>query len=102
MANYYGYFGFLYHLRGDLNKAEETFRQALEIHERQGIQKGMAYGYGSLGIVAQSRGDLKTAREMWTKSLELYRRIGMPHMVSEVQERLDGLPNPPPPSDPKQ
>src|SRR5439155_1150823 len=88
----YGNLGLIYQARGDLDRAEEVQRKALEINEALGRQEGMANKYGNLGLIYQTRGDLDRAREYRTKARDLYARIGMPHRVTQMQDWLDGLP----------
>jgi tetratricopeptide (TPR) repeat protein len=91
--------GNLYLAQGELDKAEEMYRKALEIDKRLGLQEGMAIDYGNLGEIEKDRGNIATAREDYNKALDFYRKIGMPHMVSKVQGWLDKLEKTPPHSD---
>ena len=92
MASDYGNLGNLFRMRGELDRAEEMYRKSLAIDEKLGRQEGMANTYGNLGLVAEDRGEFDRARELWTKARDLYAKIGIPHMVKEQQEWLDGLP----------
>jgi hypothetical protein len=66
-------------------------RKSLEIEEKLGRLEGMASDYANLGVVREARGDVAGARHYWVKARDLFARIGMPHMVKQVQEWLDGL-----------
>ena len=90
-AAQYGNLGLIYGTRGDLERAEEMHRKALEIDEKLGLLEGMAGDYANLGTVFKNRGDVEQARELWVKARELYERIGMPHRVEKVQGWLDDL-----------
>jgi tetratricopeptide (TPR) repeat protein len=83
--------GNVYGTKGNLDKAEEMHKKALEINERIGPFEGMAGAYSNLGTVYKQRGDYKSAKEYWEKALELFKKIGMPHKVKEVQGWIEGL-----------
>jgi tetratricopeptide (TPR) repeat protein len=72
----YSWRGLIYLQRGELDKAEETHRKALETDERLGHQQGMATCYGNLGVIYNTRGDLDRAEEMHRKALEIHERLG--------------------------
>jgi tetratricopeptide (TPR) repeat protein len=55
----------------DLDRAERTYRRALELFEAYGSTLGIAAAYHQLGIVAQLRGDFDGALELYSYSLEL-------------------------------
>ena len=46
-----GNLGLIYRTRGELDKAEEMHKKALEINEKLGRLEGMANQYGNLGSV---------------------------------------------------
>ena len=71
-----GNLGLIYRKRGDLDKAEEMHRKALEINEKLGRLEGIARQYGNLGLIYQTRGDLDKAEEMYKKALEIDKKIG--------------------------
>ena len=92
MANQYGNLGLVAQTRGDLDEAEKMHRKSLEINERLGRLEGMAAAYSNLGLIYRTRGDFRQARELWTKARDLHAKIGMPQMVKQMQDWLDGLP----------
>ena len=61
MADIYGNLGILAAKRGELDEAEQLYRQALEIDEAIGRKEGMASNYGNLGVLAENRGELHEA-----------------------------------------
>ncbi|MCX6641262.1 MAG: tetratricopeptide repeat protein [bacterium] len=71
-----GNLGVVYKTRGDLDKAEAMYQQALNIFMELGNKIGIAIGYGNLGIVYQKRSDLNAAEEMYRKSLNLHEKLG--------------------------
>ena len=78
-AGDWGNLGLLYQTRGNLDKAEQFYRQALEQHEATGCQEGMAADYCNLGLLYQLRGKLEQTAVFWKKSLHLYRTTGHPN-----------------------
>ncbi len=68
--------GLLYRFVGDLDRAEQMFRRALEIEERFGQEEGMARNYGNLGAVYYGRGDLDEAEQMHRDALQINERLG--------------------------
>ena len=71
-----GNLGLVYQTRGDLDRAEEMHRKALEINEKLGRLEGMAIQYGNLGLIYETRGDLDRAEEMHRKALEIDEKLG--------------------------
>jgi tetratricopeptide (TPR) repeat protein len=76
LATSYGELGTVAQQRGDLDRAEHWYRQALTIIEELGDQPNMAIGYHQLGMVAQGRGDLDGAEDWYRKSLTIAERLG--------------------------
>jgi tetratricopeptide (TPR) repeat protein/energy-coupling factor transporter ATP-binding protein EcfA2 len=72
-----GNLGLIYRTRGELDKAEQMFRKALEVAEKLGMQEIMANQYGNLGVIYQMRGDLDKAEQMHRKSLEIAGKLGL-------------------------
>ena len=89
MASKYGNLGLIYHIRGELDNAEEAFKKSLEISETRGMLKLTANQYCNLGAIYERRGDNDKARRYWEKALGLYKKIGMPHKVEKVEGFLE-------------
>ncbi len=87
----YGNLGVVYHIRGDLDRAEEMHRKSLEIDERLGRLEGMASDYGNLGNVYYTRGDLDRAEEMYRKTLEIDKRLGRLESITKVYGNLGNV-----------
>ncbi len=68
--------GHLFQLLGDLDRAEEMHRKALEIAEKLGHRKNMGASYGNLGNTYYTRGDLDEAEKLYRKALEIDEKIG--------------------------
>ena len=68
--------GFLHRCIGDLDRAEQMHRRALEIEEKLGRMEGVAAQSGNLGLIYQMRGDLDRAEQMFRKALEINEKLG--------------------------
>jgi len=67
----------LYHLLGDLDRAEAVAEEGLQLSAEAGIETGtVASLRGTLGEVVRSRGDHERAEELFEESVSLYREIG--------------------------
>ncbi len=62
-------------LRGDLNKAEEEYKKALEISREAGDRVGEAACYGNLCILYGMKEDYEKAREFCQKALEIHKEL---------------------------
>jgi len=62
--------------RGDLEKAEEHHKQAMEIHRKMGNRLGEANQLSNLGGVYLRRGELDEAEDHFKKALKIHRKIG--------------------------
>ncbi|MEN6336420.1 MAG: tetratricopeptide repeat protein [Phycisphaerales bacterium] len=71
--------GIVYWTRGDLDRAEQMFRKALEIDEKLSRLRGMAAEYGNLGNIYSARGDLDRAEQMHRRAMEIDEKLG--HLV---------------------
>ena len=71
-----GNLGVLYGKRGELDRAEEMYRNALAIDEDLGHKEGMANQYGNLGILYLTKGELDQAEEMFHKALAIDEDLG--------------------------
>ncbi len=73
-----GDLGLIYRTRGELDKAEQMHRQALEIDEKLGRREGVANQYTNLGLIYQTRGELDKAEQMHRQALEIDEKLGRP------------------------
>jgi tetratricopeptide (TPR) repeat protein len=62
--------------RGQLDEAEDWYRQALAIEEEFGDRPRMAHTYGQLGNNAQARGQLDQADDWYRQSLAISEELG--------------------------
>ena len=73
--------------RGDLDQAEDWYRQSLTIEEQLNNRPGMATSYHQLGIVAQLRGDLDQAEDWYRQSLTIKEQLdNRPGMASSYHQ----------------
>jgi SOS-response transcriptional repressor LexA len=111
------YLGAVYHSMGDLEEAENCYRQSADtfsIMDRDDSRWNEAVAQYALGLLAQSHGDLYQAQRLYHQSLHLFRYLGkrtvdvrlVEHSVSQriksleflrrqtqkSQERLDSVP----------
>ena len=63
-------------MRGELDRAEETYAKALRIFEEYDDERAAAGVYAGLGILHKTRGDLKRAEEMHLKALDIDKKHG--------------------------
>ncbi|MFG2346140.1 CHAT domain-containing protein, partial [Streptomyces phaeochromogenes] len=76
LATTYHQLGMVAELRGQLDEAEDWYRQSLTIKEHIGDQPGMATSYHQLGMVAEQRGQLDEAEDWYRQSLTIDEHIG--------------------------
>ncbi len=83
-----GNLGLIHHTRGDLDEAEKTFRQALEIDTRLGRRERMSGHYANLGLIRQTRGDLEEAEKMFRQALTIEKRLRRRQGLSDQYTHL--------------
>lgn len=76
---------------GDLARAKEGYRRALEIAEAQGFSDIVPGLLLNLGIAASSRGDYRAARELYLRALQRSRARGEPATQARVHNSLGVL-----------
>jgi tetratricopeptide (TPR) repeat protein len=74
--------------RGDLDRAEEMFRDALRAYEAAGFPTGVALATSNLARVEARRGRRRTAVEMLEKAKTLFAELGAQAFVTETQLRI--------------
>ena len=75
-ATVIGNLGLIYEMRGELEKAEEMHKRALEIARQIGKVEEMARQYSNLGNVYEKKGELDKAEEMYKRALEINEKLG--------------------------
>lgn|GEM_PF-2356422 len=65
--------GHIYHLRGQLQKAQACYQRVLELSP--GDATGQYAAYSNLGITYHTRGDLDQAEKMFRKALAIFEKI---------------------------
>ncbi len=63
--------GIVLQQQGDLDKAEQCYRQALEVREKAGDKRGMAASYHQLGRLAEIKRDFAAASQWHKKSIAI-------------------------------
>jgi len=68
--------GIVHALSGDLDIAQTSYSQALEIQQRIGDEEGAGLSLGGLAQLASGRGDLSVALDLYRQSLAAFEAIG--------------------------
>jgi len=76
MASALGNLGLVYRNMGEMAKAEEHHKRALEIDEKIGNPLGMANQLGNLGNIYLQRDEFDKAEDSYVEILEIFRKIG--------------------------
>jgi tetratricopeptide (TPR) repeat protein len=72
----------------NLERAEETAREAMAYAERETDEKMLAYAYHNLGMVALTQRKLETAEEWYRKSVEIKERLNDERGVAVTYHEL--------------
>ena len=80
--------GMLYHHQGELDRAEEVTRQALETAQQRGSVYAQAYAYDSLGSIQRARGNATVAMEHYDHALGLARELDDSYLTITVMNAL--------------
>ena len=91
MANQYGNLGIIYRLRGDLDKAEEFHKKALDINKELRSKDGMAINKWNISLIKEEQNKLTKALELTKEARELYEQVGIPHEVEKADKRIAHL-----------
>lgn len=75
MAQAENNFGEVFYYRGDLIKAEDYYKRALESHVKAGDRRGVALAYLNLGYTYSDAGDLASAWAHLTRALTLWGEV---------------------------
>jgi CHAT domain-containing protein len=67
--------GEVFYYRGDLIKAEEYYKRALELHIKAGDRRGVALAYLNLGYTYSDAGDLASASAHLARALTLWSEV---------------------------
>lgn len=73
---------------GELARADELYREVLDLAREQADAEGEARALSDLGTVAAVRGDLPNARALLEQSVELYRELGVPRGLAIALSNL--------------
>jgi tetratricopeptide (TPR) repeat protein len=78
-------------IEGNLDAAEESFTQALDLYREVGFAAGIAWGFKHLGTLAWKRGDLVQAKERYHEAVKILKKLGDRAYLCEVQRSLAEL-----------
>ena len=78
----------LYRETHDLDRAEETIRQALALETRLKHKDGVARGNLNLGTILFEKGRFADAASHFQKALDLYEEIGLPGLAANAVYNL--------------
>jgi tetratricopeptide (TPR) repeat protein len=70
--------------RDDFAAAEQWYRKALAISEKQGNEHGAASTYHQLGMIAQERDDFAAAEQWYRKALAIFEKQGNEHDAARI------------------
>ena len=73
---------------GDLDRADELYREVLELAREVGDVEGEARALSDLGTVASVRGDLPSGRRFLEESVARYRDLGVPRGLAIALSNL--------------
>jgi non-specific serine/threonine protein kinase len=74
--------GNLAHHRGEYERAEAYYEQALRLWQVSGARRDIAVSFHNLALTAVLRGDLERAETLHAESLAIARELGDQHMVA--------------------
>lgn len=80
--------GMMAYRQGDMDTAEKSFSQALEIERARNNSAGIANALNDLGNVAHMRGDFETARTLLRECLEIERKAGNVRAIAVAHYNL--------------
>ena len=72
LLNDYG--NYLYS-QGELDKADDSYREALDVREELGLEQEQAGSYNNVALIARERGDFGEAERLLERALEINRRL---------------------------
>jgi tetratricopeptide (TPR) repeat protein len=70
--------GHVHRTRGEFDRAEQAYNEALNINEAIGRKRGIADVYCNLGIIHRIRGDLGAAEKLHRLALAINEELGLP------------------------
>ena len=73
---------------GEYRKAIRLYEKALEIARRIGDMRGEGSDLANMGLAYASMGDKEEAAQAFARSKAIFARLGLPHMVSKIEEMM--------------
>ena len=83
--------GSLSMIEGNLDAAEDSFTEALELYREVGFESGIAWGLRHLGTLAWKRGELEQAQERLREAVKILKKLGDRAYLCEAQRSLAEL-----------
>lgn len=90
-ANVARSYGVYYGVKGEYEKANQLFKQALVQHHKLGNLNGEAACWNELGIIASERGDFETATRYYQKVKKIYQQLGNKKGIAMMSTNLGQL-----------
>lgn len=75
-------YGLIWFFRGELDRAEECLKRALEMDRALGNEEGVARDLGNLSLVPEARGELDEAERLNLEALAVAERVGYRAVVA--------------------
>ena len=75
----------------DFASAEQWYRKALAIEEKQGDEHGAASTYHQLGMIAQEQRDFASAEQWYRKALAIWIKYGDKYHEEMTRSNLERL-----------
>jgi len=91
VADIYGYLGFVYQMKDDLDQAETSYYKAIELNKALARQSDVARVYGNLGSIEQSRGNTEKATSLFLQSSQIARQSKDEGTEANALANLGGL-----------
>jgi tetratricopeptide (TPR) repeat protein len=86
-----GNIGVIYKKLGEIDKAEEYFRDSLKIQTELGFKEGIAYQTYNMGTIYELRGDKERALEAFDVALKLADEVGVDSVREVVLKAVGEL-----------
>lgn len=90
-ANLARSYGVYYAVKGDFDKANKLFKEAVVLHHKLGNHNGEAACWNELGITASEQGDFEKATRYYLKVRKIYHEIGNELGMARIAENLGQL-----------
>lgn len=86
-----GNLGVVYGQRGELERAERHYKQALRIAQEMGYKAVEASLIANLGLVAGKRNEVEQAKDLLRQALAIYEEIGAKQQIEQTRGNLASI-----------